>query len=143
VAFATFNLGAIIMSIFESKITVNKPAAEVYAFLADMNNHRQLMPDNIEEWESTADVASFNIRNITKLSLKIEERVAGTLVRIVPAENPPFNMELKWELSEDEGTTQATFTINADLNIMMKMLASGPLQKLAQEETTNLVKALS
>jgi carbon monoxide dehydrogenase subunit G len=130
------------MSVFESKTTVNKPAAEVYAFLADMNNHRQLMPDNIEDWESTADVASFNIRNVTKLSLKIEQRVDNTLVSIIPAEKPPFDLELKWQLTENEGATHATFTINADLNMMMKMLASGQLQKLADEETTNLANLL-
>jgi len=131
------------MSVFESKTTVNKPAAQVYAFLADMNNHRQLMPDNIVDWTSTADVASFNIQNITKLSLKIEERVADTLVRIIPAEKPPFDMELKWELSEASGVTQAVFTITASLNMMMKMLASGPLQKLVDEETSNLASLLS
>ena len=101
------------------------------------------MPDNIEDWESTADVAGFNIRNITKLSLKIEERVADSLVRIIPAGKPPFDMELKWELSEADGATDVIFSINADLNMMMKMMASGPLQKLADEETTNLTKLLS
>lgn len=131
------------MSVFESTVTVNKSAAQVYAFLADMNNHRQLMPDNIVDWTSTSDVASFNIQNITKLSLKIEERVADTLVRIIPAEKPPFDMELKWELSEVDGATQAAFTITASLNMMMKMLASGPLQRLVDEETTNLVSILS
>lgn len=131
------------MSVFESKVTVNKPVAQVYAFLADMNNHRQLMPDNIVDWTSTADVASFNIQNITKLSLKIDERVADTLVRIIPAEKPPFDMELKWELSVVDGATQAAFTITASLNMMMKMLASGPLQKLVDEETTNLASLLS
>jgi hypothetical protein len=131
------------MSVFESTVTVIKPAAQVYAFLADMNNHRQLMPDNIVDWTSTADIASFNIQNITKLSLKIEERVADTLVRIIPAEKPPFDMELKWELSEANGATRVAFTITASLNMMMKMLASGPLQKLVDEETTNLATLLS
>jgi carbon monoxide dehydrogenase subunit G len=131
------------MSVFESEVTVSKPAEQVYVFLADMNNHRQLMPDNIVDWTSTADVASFNIQNITKLSLKIEERVANSLIRIIPAEKPPFDMELKWELSEANGATQATFTITANLNMMMKMLASGPLQKLVDEETTNLAALLS
>ncbi|GGH08082.1 SRPBCC family protein [Mucilaginibacter phyllosphaerae] len=131
------------MSVFESKVTVNKTAAQVYAFLADMNNHRQLMPDNIEDWESTADVASFNIRNITQLTLKIDERVADSLVRIIPAEKPPFDMELKWELTATNGATQAAFSITADLNMMMKMIASGPLQKLVDEETTNLAALLS
>jgi hypothetical protein len=36
------------------------------------------MPDNIQEWTSTADEASFSIQNMAKLSLKIEERVADT-----------------------------------------------------------------
>lgn len=131
------------MSVFQSTVTVNQPVAQVYAFLADMNNHRQLMPDNIENWESTADVASFNIQNITKLSIKIEERVANSLVRILPAEKPPFDMELKWELNEVDNVTKAAFTITAELNMLMKMMASGPLQRLVDEETTNLAKLLS
>jgi hypothetical protein len=131
------------MSVFESTVTVNKPIAQVYAFLADMNNHRQLMPDNITDWASTADVASFNIQNITKLSIKIDERVVDSLIRIIPAEKPPFDVELKWVLSEAGSATQAVFTITADLNMMMKMLASGQLKKLVDEETTNLAKLLN
>ncbi|MBB5394628.1 SRPBCC family protein [Mucilaginibacter sp. AK015] len=131
------------MSVFESAVTVNKPAAQVYAFLADMNNHHRLMPDNIADWVSTTDEASFTIPNITSLSLTIAERVTDSLIRIIPAGPPPFEMELKWELTEADNTTEAVFTITAGLNMMMKMLASGPLQKLADEETTNLAKLLS
>ncbi|MBL4677199.1 MAG: SRPBCC family protein [Mucilaginibacter sp.] len=131
------------MSIFESAVTINKPASVVYAFLADMNNHKQLMPDSITDWESTADRASFNVQNITKLSLQIEERVADTLIRIIPAEKPPFDMELKWEFATSQETTEVKFTITADLNMMMKMLAGGPLKKLVEEETANLVRLLS
>jgi len=101
------------------------------------------MPNNVLGWTSTADVASFEIQNITKLSLKIEERVANSLVRILPAEKPPFDMELKWELTETADGTQAVFTITAQLNMMMKMLASGQLQKLADDETQNLARLLS
>ncbi|MDB5126597.1 SRPBCC family protein [Mucilaginibacter sp.] len=131
------------MSVFESTVTVNKPIAQVYSFLADMNNHRKLMPNNITDWTSTTDVASFNIQNITKLSIKIDERVADSLIRIIPAEKPPFDVELKWELREAGNATQAVFTITADLNMMMKMLASGQLKKLVDEETTNLANLLN
>ena len=34
------------MSTFESTVTINKPVNIVYQFLADMNNHQQLMPDD-------------------------------------------------------------------------------------------------
>ena len=127
------------MSVFESTVAINSPVNKVYLFLADMNNHRQLMPDNITDWASTVDEASFNIENITKLSLKIIERVRDNLIRIIPAEKPPFEMELIWKLSAAGNTTEARFTITANLNMLTKMLASGPLQKLADEETQNLI----
>jgi len=126
------------MSVFESTVTLNKPVDQVYAFLADMNNHRQLMPDNITNWQSTNNEASFYIENITNLSLKINGRITNREIIIIPAEKPPFDMQLKWELSASDNTSQAKFTITADLNMLMKMMASGPLQKLVNEETQNL-----
>jgi carbon monoxide dehydrogenase subunit G len=126
------------MSVFESKVVVNKPAGEVYAFLADMNNHGQLMPENVIGWSSNADVASFEIQNITKLSLKISNRITNREIIIIPAEKPPFEMELKWLLAETGDQTEATFSINANLNMLMKMVASGPLQKLTENETQRL-----
>ena len=131
------------MSVFESSVKIAKPVNQVYTFLADMNNHRQLMPDNIINWVSTADDASFDIENITRLSLKIEERTVNTLVRIIPAEKPPFDMELKWDLVAHGDDTHATFTITAQLNMMMKMVASSPLKKLVDEETQRLTQLLS
>jgi len=131
------------MSTFKSTITINKPASTVYAFLADMNNHERLMPADISDWSSTVDGASFNIRNMLKLSVKIEGRVPDKEIRIIPAEKPPFDLELKWTLTGNGDNTDVLFTIIADLNMMMKMLASGPLQKLADDETANLRKLLS
>ena len=126
------------MSVFESTVTINRPVDQIYTFLADMNNHRQLMPDNITDWQSTNNEASFNIENITRLSLKISGRITNREIIIIPAEKPPFDMQLKWELFAGGETAQAKFTITADLNMLMKMMASGPLQKLANEETQNL-----
>ena len=132
------------MKNFESTVIINKPAEEIFTFLADLNNHEQLMPkDDISEWKSTADEASFTIRNMIKLSLKIDERSPNSEIRIIPAEKPPFEMELKWTLTTVESGTEVLFVIAADLNMMMKMVASGPLQKLADDETANLLNLLN
>ena len=48
--------------------------SEVYNFLADLNNHQQLMPENIYNWTSTYDTANFNIQNMAKLAVKVENR---------------------------------------------------------------------
>lgn len=127
------------MKNFESTIIINKSAEEIFTFLADMNNHEQLMPkDDISDWVSNVDEASFNIRNMIKLSLKIDKRIPGSEIKIIPAEKPPFEMELKWTLIPVEDGTKVLFVITANLNMMMKMVASGPLQKLADDETANL-----
>ena len=127
------------MTKIESKTTVNKPIAEVYSFLADMNNHQQLMPENIYNWSSTTDEARFTIQNMAKLALKVSSRINNQEIVIVPSEEAPFPVELKWILSDlGNNTTMATHTISADLNMVMKMLASGPLQKLADHQTFQL-----
>jgi carbon monoxide dehydrogenase subunit G len=128
------------MTLFESKVSINRPIEEVYQFLADMNNHQQLMPENIQEWSSTVDEARFNIQNMASLAIKIESRIVNNEIRIIPFEKPPFDLELKWVLNWVDNSTEITFSITADLNMMMKMLASGPLQKLTDHETQRFVE---
>ena len=127
------------MTIIESTAVVNKPVNEVYSFLADLNNHQQLMPDNIYNWSATKDEARFTIQNMAKLALKVSTLVENKEISIIPSEKAPFDVELKWTLTDiDSGTTEAKLTISADLNMMMKMLASGPLQKLADHQVAKL-----
>lgn len=131
------------MTIIQSKTIVNKPVDSVYTFLADLNNHQQLMPDNIYNWSSTGDEARFTIQNMAKLALKVSSRSENHEIVIKPSEEAPFPVELKWTLLDaGNGTTEAVHTISAELNMMMKMLASGPLQKLADHQTVQLKQSL-
>ena len=131
------------MTIIENEISVGRPIEEVFTFLADMNNHQQLMPANIYNWQSTKDEASFTIQNMAKLTLKIENRIANKEITAIPSEKAPFEIELKWSvIAVGEKSTLAKLVIYADLNPMMKMLASGPLQKLVNHQTQSLEELL-
>jgi carbon monoxide dehydrogenase subunit G len=130
------------MAAFTSKLNIKRSLTDVYQFLADFNNHQQLMPDNVQNWTSTFNEASFGIQNMVQLSLKISERVENKSIKIAAVNSPPFPIQLSWELTGDADNTLATFTINAELNMMMKMMASGPLQKLAEHETQRLAAIL-
>lgn len=125
------------MTVIESEVTVDAPAASVYNFLTDLNNHQQLMPENVVGWTATKDVARFNIQNMAKLVLQIASH-NPTEILINAVENPPFPLELKWQIKEAGTQTNVAFTISAEMNMMMKMLASGQLQKLADYETERL-----
>lgn len=131
------------MNTFESKITIAAPVEKVYSFLADFNNHQKLVPEEMMDWKSTVDTASFRIQNMGKLSLAIKTRNENSEINIVAVEKPPFDINLKWELAEKDGSTEVKFTISADLNMMLKLVASGPLQKLANHETKSLALNIS
>jgi len=131
------------MTVIESATVVNQPLEKVYTFLADLNNHQQLMPENIYNWSSTADDASFTIQNMAKLAIKISSRTPNQELIAIPSEKAPFDIELKWTVADNgDGTTTATHIISADLNMMMKMLAAGPLKKLADHQTERLQEIL-
>jgi len=131
------------MTTIQNNVTIEKSVQEVYAFLKYLNNHEQLMPENIYNWSSTADEARFTIQNMAKLALKVDERIEDQEIKLVPSEKAPFDVTLKWTLSTvSANVTVATFTIEADLNMMMKMIASGPLQKLADFQVNKLKEIL-
>ena len=131
------------MTIIESTVEINSPIDKVYLFLEDLNNHEKLMPENIYNWSSTTDEASFTIQNMAKLALKISSRTPNSEVIAVPTEKPPFDLELTWTVEpNDNGGTTAKHIITADLNMMMKMIAAGPLQKLADHQTQKLKEIL-
>jgi carbon monoxide dehydrogenase subunit G len=131
------------MTTFESSTVINRPVNDVYIFLKDMNNHHKLMPENVQDWSSTMDEASLMIQNMIKLSLKISERVENETIRIITIGKQPFEIGLQWQLFPNNGETKVVYTIKADLNMMMKMMASGPLQKLADHEVHTLANVLS
>lgn len=131
------------MTVIESTTEINLPLDKVYNFLEDLNNHQQLMADNIQNWSSTTDEASFTIQNMAKLVIKISSRVPNREIIAIPTEKPPFDIELKWTvIPNNNGTTSAKHIISADLNMMMKMLVSSPLQKLADHQTQKLKEIL-
>jgi len=138
---AYFNL-KFVMTVIESNIALNAPAASVYGFLTDLNNHRQLMPENIVDWSSTQDEARFNIQNMAKLVLQVASRNPNEII-IQAVEAPPFPLQLKWGIKEAGVQTHVLYTISADMNMMMKMMAKGPLQKLADHETERLQQLLA
>lgn len=130
------------MTEFKSETTISQPADKVYAFLCDLNNHQQLMPENIYNWSSTTNEARFTIQNMAKLALKISSRIENQEILIIPSEEAPFALAMKWSLANSGNDTTATLLVSAELNMMMKMLASGPLQKLVDHQTAALQKAL-
>lgn len=132
------------MAVFENQIEIERTQQEVFDFLLDLNNHEQLMPENVYNWSSTSEEANMTIKNMAKLSLKKDKIEVPALIIIVPTNELPFGIKLKWSLTSiSERKTLVNFTIDAELNMMMKMVASGPLQKLVDYQVQRLGEILA
>lgn len=50
---------------------INSSQKEVYNFLMDMNNFKQLFPqDKISDWEATDEICSMKVKSMGTLGLK-------------------------------------------------------------------------
>ncbi|MFC3197478.1 SRPBCC family protein [Parapedobacter deserti] len=131
------------MTVIDNQVVVNRPVAEVYGFLADCNNHQQLMPEEAYNWSSTRDTASFAIKNMAKLSIKVNNRNENSEVVFGPSEKVPFDVTLRWRVEpQGDHATLASLVVEAELNMMMKMLAAKPLQKLVDAQVGKLKEIL-
>jgi len=116
------------MTRIESNITpVNKSAGEVFAFLSDFNNFKSLMPEQVVDWESTADECSFKIKGMATLGMKMIEKNPDSLIKITSNGKVPFDFFLSCHIEEDGSHSKVLLAFDAELNAMLKMMAVKPL----------------
>ena len=113
------------------KVEIAKPAQELYAFLVDMNNFQQLLPQGrISEWQSDGTSCSFKVQGAATIGLMVNGGEAPGHLKLKATERSPFPFDLDVYLKEADGTTTAWQEFNADLNPFIKMMVEKPLQNL-------------
>jgi hypothetical protein len=120
------------MTTIESKqVEIAKPAAELFAFIQDMNNFQQLLPqDRISEWKSDGTSCSFKVQGAATIGLQLDGGQAPGLLKLKATDRSPFPFSLDVHLKENAGVTTAWQVFNADLNPFIKMMVEKPLKNL-------------
>jgi len=132
------------MTKFESiKTSVDSRAEEVYQFLYDVNNHQKLMPSAVTDWWSNENEAKLKIQGLGSLHLKRTETISPSFIKIVPEGKAPVDLYLEWNIENTGNGSTVSVTISADLNMMMRMVASKPLQNLADHMSAQVKIALA
>lgn len=112
------------------KTLINKSQAEVFNFLSDFNNFKQLMPDQVENWSSTSEECSFTIKGMATLGMKIAEKKPDSEIKIIRNGKAPFDFVLNCMISQGEPGVNCFLQLffDADLNPFLKMMAEKPLK---------------
>jgi hypothetical protein len=116
-------------AIESEKLIINNSQEKIYQFLSNFNNFGKLMPEQIINWQSTETTCSFTIKGMTDLSMQIKEKMPFHTILISSYGKTPFEFELKCSFEAlDTNKTESQLIFFADLNPMLSMMASKPLQ---------------
>jgi carbon monoxide dehydrogenase subunit G len=108
-------------------VTLNKTSKEVFDFLSDFNNYERLMPEQVTDWKSTADECSFTIKGMASLGMKMKEKKPNSSILIERNGKAPFDFFLSCAIEDKQAQSEVQLFFDADLNPMLKMMASKPL----------------
>jgi carbon monoxide dehydrogenase subunit G len=109
------------------KVTINKPAKEIFDFLSDFNNFKKLMPEQVVDWKSTQDECTFTIKGMATLGMKIVEKTPNSFIKVIKNGSAPFDFTLSCMIDDLQNQCAVQLAFDAELNMMMKMMASKPL----------------
>ncbi|MCD4769238.1 MAG: SRPBCC family protein [Bacteroidales bacterium] len=121
---------------FESRIgKVNVSSKKIFVFITDMRNFRQILPaKGITDWQADSDSCSFEVSPVGKANLRIINSDPDNTVKYAGdgLNNTQFFLwvQLK-EVSEND--TRVKITLKADLNPMIKVMASGPIKDFLEK----------
>jgi carbon monoxide dehydrogenase subunit G len=132
------------MIIESNKGLVKRPVNEVFDYLCDMNNFKNLLPeDKISNWTADEKQCSFKVQGTTTISFIRESEARPNKIHIISGENSPFSFSLDIHLNEEGDTTVGYQVFNADINMFMKMMVEKPLTHLINTMVSRLETELN
>ena len=110
------------------KAIINKPANEVFNFLADFKNIGSLMPSQVVNFETDGETCKFTIEGMATLGMRYGLKTANTEIVMSKHEKAPFDFNLICKIKEiSNDSTELQLLFDADLNPLLKMMAEKPL----------------
>ena len=115
------------MSNFKSpEVKVNLSAEMLYAKLSNLNNLKDILPPEISDFQSTQDSCSFKMGGMPKITLVTAEKTPFSKI-MLQAENSQIPFSLECNIRQNGEYCKTVFEVNAELNMMMRMMLEKPL----------------
>ena len=121
------------------EVIANLNSKDLFTKFTNLNNLKDYLPSDVEEFESSTDNCSFKIESLPKMSLKIKEKQAFKKITFESIKSQiPFNMFCY--ISEyDKKSSKVSIEICMELNFMMKMLVQKPIN-IFLDRFTEIIK---
>jgi len=125
------------------KAIINCPPQKVFDFLTNFDNFELLLPDQVENWQSTGDSCSFEVKGLAKLGLRITSKTPFTEIKMIGEGKLPFGFTLETFIRQTTPEQcQVHMVIDADMNPFIAMMAEKPLQNFVDMILPRLKKEM-
>jgi carbon monoxide dehydrogenase subunit G len=119
------------MKIESKKVSIKAPREEVFNYVSDLNNFKELLPmDKISDWESKEDFCSFKIQGTATIDLRLVKVEAPSRLELKGGEKAPFPINLEIFFDEANGLTKVYQKVLVEVNPFLKMMVERPLTNL-------------
>ena len=128
------------MNVKSKKGIVSKAPHELYMLFTDMRNFVQMLPEDKKQGV-TADYDSIraNVQGFD-IGVKVADRVPYSRLEYQDEGAPfPFRLKLTFDPATDPYKTEFQITLDAELNVMMRMLLGSKLQQGLDKVVDGLV----
>ncbi|MDR1756787.1 MAG: hypothetical protein LBR65_07525 [Culturomica sp.] len=135
---------------------INSDAAPVYSFLSDFNRIGSLMEaarqagnaqelnaltEKLEEVRFSENECMFVVKGLGEVTIRIAEKEHPKLVKLEGGGKLPFDFNLWIQLLENgPSDTRLRITFESDMNMMLKMMLKGKLEKGIEQMAEGLAK---
>ncbi len=118
------------MNLESPKSTVNKTQKDLFEFLTNTTNYKQLLPDSLEEFDANENSFKFSLKGMPAIRLAFSEKVEHDTIKLkATSDNFPVFLICKIEqIAENKASVQLFF--EGDINPMMALMIKKPLQNL-------------
>jgi len=129
------------MHIESPKKTVSKNQQEIFEFLSDVKNFKQLMPENISKFEVIdEDTFIFALKGMPEITLKKKEQVPYEKIVLGAAEGK-LDFTLTADILEiSANSSEVALHFNGEFNAMMAMMIKNPITNFIGTLSENLGK---
>lgn len=128
------------MKVSTEKVSFSKNQDEAFEFLSDMNNYRQLMPDDTKSFEihESGNGFAVQIGSLPKVGMKLKEATKPSQL-VFESPSPNFEYYLNINIAPvDENTSEIQLDFEGKFNMMIEMMAKGPLTNFINTIATKL-----
>jgi len=125
------------MNLESKKTIINKSQKEFFEFLTDLNNFKQLMPENTDKFEVDGDSFIFSLKGMPEIRLVVKEKQEFDKI-ILGAASSKLSFSLTANIDAITDTScEAQLLFEGEFNAMMAMMVKSPLQKFIDTLTEN------